>query len=43
MSDKILKMIEESANKLGCGKGELLHELCGIFEELLQENLYYNK
>jgi len=39
MNKELLKMIEESANKLGCGKRELLHEFCILVEKLLQDNL----
>jgi len=39
MNEELLKMIEESAKKLGCGKGELLHEFCILVEKMLKDNL----
>jgi hypothetical protein len=39
MNEELLKMIEESAKKLGCGKGELLHEFCILVEKMLKDNI----
>ena len=39
MNEEFFKKVEESAKKLGCGKGSLLHEFCVLMEEFLQQNL----
>ena len=43
MNEEFLKKVEESAKKLGVGKGSLLHEFCILMEEFLLDSLKSKK